>query len=108
MMGREPQQRSSRGTCQPHIQRPTSNLEHRTKETVRRLGFPAGDLSCRQFDVGSWTFDVGRSAWTLNTDRTVRANPALRSNMIRVALPFHLRMLAKIDGEVTLDVASPV
>jgi len=28
--------------------------------------------------------------------------------MIRVVLPFHLRTLAKIDGELTLDVAEPV
>ena len=28
--------------------------------------------------------------------------------MIRVVLPFHLRTLAKIDGEVTLEVAGPV
>jgi len=28
--------------------------------------------------------------------------------MIRVVLPFHLRRLAQVDGEVTLDIASPV
>jgi molybdopterin synthase sulfur carrier subunit len=28
--------------------------------------------------------------------------------MIRVALPYHLRLLGKIDGEVQLDVATPV
>jgi hypothetical protein len=28
--------------------------------------------------------------------------------MIRVMLPFHLRNLARVDGEVSLDVASPV
>ena len=28
--------------------------------------------------------------------------------MIRVVLPAHLRMLARIDGEVRLDVAGPV
>ena len=28
--------------------------------------------------------------------------------MIRVVLPVHLRTLARVDGEVTLDVASPV
>ena len=28
--------------------------------------------------------------------------------MIRVALPAHLRALARIDGEIQLDVASPV
>jgi hypothetical protein len=28
--------------------------------------------------------------------------------MIRVALPLHLRRLAKVDGEVGLDVVSPV
>ncbi len=28
--------------------------------------------------------------------------------MIRVALPFHLRNLAHVDGEVRLEVASPV
>src|SRR5512140_1497255 len=28
--------------------------------------------------------------------------------MIRVILPFHLRNLARIDGDVELDVASPV
>ena len=28
--------------------------------------------------------------------------------MIRVVLPQHLRTLAKVDGEVTLDVAAPV
>lgn len=28
--------------------------------------------------------------------------------MIRVVLPFHLRNLAKVDGEVTLDVPGPV
>jgi hypothetical protein len=27
--------------------------------------------------------------------------------MIRVLLPYHLRILARVDGEVTLDVASP-
>jgi sulfur-carrier protein len=28
--------------------------------------------------------------------------------MIRVVLPYHLRLLGKIDGEVQLDVASPI
>ena len=28
--------------------------------------------------------------------------------MIRVVLPFHLRNLARVDGEVELDVSSPV
>jgi hypothetical protein len=28
--------------------------------------------------------------------------------MIRVILPYHLRTLARVDGEVTLDVAAPV
>ncbi len=28
--------------------------------------------------------------------------------MIRVVLPAHLRTLARVDGEVTLDIASPV
>ncbi len=28
--------------------------------------------------------------------------------MIRVTLPFHLRTLAKVDGEVTLEVEGPV
>ncbi|MDP9004418.1 MAG: MoaD/ThiS family protein [Verrucomicrobiota bacterium] len=28
--------------------------------------------------------------------------------MIRVALPFHLRKLAKVDGEVELEVSGPV
>ncbi|MFN0318520.1 MAG: MoaD/ThiS family protein [Nitrospira sp.] len=28
--------------------------------------------------------------------------------MIRVVLPQHLRTLARVDGEVTLDIASPV
>lgn len=28
--------------------------------------------------------------------------------MIRVVLPFHLRTLARVDGEVTLDVSGPV
>ncbi len=28
--------------------------------------------------------------------------------MVRVVLPFHLRTLARIEGEVTLDVAPPV
>jgi sulfur-carrier protein len=28
--------------------------------------------------------------------------------MIRVILPYHLRTLAKVDGEVTLEVGSPV
>jgi hypothetical protein len=28
--------------------------------------------------------------------------------MIRVVLPFHLRNLARVDGEVELDVASPL
>ena len=28
--------------------------------------------------------------------------------MIRVVLPQHLRKLARVDGEVTLDVAAPV
>ncbi len=28
--------------------------------------------------------------------------------MIRVVLPFHLRSLAQVDGEVTIDVAAPV
>ncbi|MGC9940272.1 MAG: MoaD/ThiS family protein [Verrucomicrobiota bacterium] len=28
--------------------------------------------------------------------------------MIRVALPFHLRNLARVDGEATLEVAAPV
>jgi len=28
--------------------------------------------------------------------------------MIRVVLPFHLRNLARVDGEVTLEVASPI
>ena len=28
--------------------------------------------------------------------------------MIRVTLPFHLRTLAKVDGEVTIDIDGPV
>lgn len=28
--------------------------------------------------------------------------------MIRIVLPFHLRTLARVDGEVQLDVAAPV
>lgn len=28
--------------------------------------------------------------------------------MIRVAIPYHLRLLAKVDGEVTLEVEPPV
>lgn len=28
--------------------------------------------------------------------------------MIRVGLPFHLRTLARVDGEVTVDVSGPV
>jgi hypothetical protein len=28
--------------------------------------------------------------------------------MIRVVLPYHLRNLARVDGEVQLEVASPV
>jgi hypothetical protein len=28
--------------------------------------------------------------------------------MIRLTLPFHLRTLAKVDGEVQLDVAAPI
>jgi molybdopterin synthase sulfur carrier subunit len=28
--------------------------------------------------------------------------------MIRVVLPYHLRNLARVDGEVTLDVAEPI
>lgn len=28
--------------------------------------------------------------------------------MVRITLPYHLRMLAKVGGEVTLDVAEPV
>jgi hypothetical protein len=28
--------------------------------------------------------------------------------MIRVVLPFHLRTLARVDGEIALEVASPV
>jgi hypothetical protein len=28
--------------------------------------------------------------------------------MIRIALPFHLRKLARVDGEVQLDVEGPV
>ncbi|HEY2784750.1 MAG TPA: MoaD/ThiS family protein [Fimbriiglobus sp.] len=28
--------------------------------------------------------------------------------MIRVVLPFHLRTLARVDGDVTVDVAGPV
>ena len=28
--------------------------------------------------------------------------------MIRVILPYHLRLLAKVDGEVSLDVEAPV
>jgi hypothetical protein len=36
-------------------------------------------------------------------------NPTIRfQNMIRVVLPFHLRNLARVDGEVQLEVASPV
>jgi sulfur-carrier protein len=31
-----------------------------------------------------------------------------RNAMIRVVLPFHLRNLARVDGEVEVDVASPV
>jgi hypothetical protein len=27
---------------------------------------------------------------------------------VRIALPYHLRVLARIEGEVTVDVASPV
>ncbi len=28
--------------------------------------------------------------------------------MIRVLIPYHLRVLAKVDGEVTLDVPAPI
>ncbi len=35
-------------------------------------------------------------------------NHETRSDMIRVMLPFHLRTLAQVDDEVTLDVQGPV
>ena len=35
-------------------------------------------------------------------------NENRRSVMIRVVLPFHLRNLARVDGEVELDIASPL
>jgi hypothetical protein len=41
--------------------------------------------------------------WSLGFDYWDFMNP-----MIRVALPFHLRKLAKVEGEVQLEVPSPV
>jgi molybdopterin synthase sulfur carrier subunit len=34
--------------------------------------------------------------------------PTIISRMIRAVLPFHLRTLAGVDGEVTLDLVAPV
>ena len=34
--------------------------------------------------------------------------PENAAETIRVALPFHLRALARVDGEIALDVAAPV
>jgi len=34
--------------------------------------------------------------------------PPLQSAVIRVVLPFHLRNLARVEGEVELEVASPI
>lgn len=34
--------------------------------------------------------------------------PPLPSGVIRVVLPFHLRNLARVEGEVELDVANPI
>ena len=35
-------------------------------------------------------------------------NAALLSHMVRVILPYHLRNLARVDGEVQLEVESPI
>ena len=49
---------------------------------------------------------------TLGPDRPRSAGRALRRGadaaMIRVVLPYHLRTLAQVDGEVKLDVEGPV
>ena len=37
-----------------------------------------------------------------------KASAVSAAIMIRVELPYHLRTLAHVDGEVTLDVAGPV
>ncbi len=40
--------------------------------------------------------------------REIRFTRDVGRLMIRVVLPQHLRTLARVDGEVTLDIASPV
>ena len=40
--------------------------------------------------------------------RTELGNRNMTTKMIRVVLPFHLRNLVRVDGEVELEVAAPV
>lgn len=40
--------------------------------------------------------------------RTELGNRNMATKMIRVVLPFHLRNLARVDGEVALEVAAPL
>src|SRR2546425_3244587 len=55
---------------------------------------------------------IGRCRRQLGSHRPGSAGRAVRRSpdaaMIRVVLPAHLRKLARVDGEVTLDVAGPV
>jgi hypothetical protein len=44
---------------------------------------------------------------SVNDRRDPQAPTRQAHMMIRIVLPFHLRTLARIDGEVTLDVAPP-
>jgi molybdopterin synthase sulfur carrier subunit len=54
---------------------------------------------------GRWKFANSR-----NSHPVARRNDSIRSYkfMIRVVLPFHLKNIARVEGEVNLDVTSPV
>ncbi len=54
---------------------------------------------------GRWKFANSR-----NSHPVARQNEFIRSGkfMIRVVLPFHLKNLARVEGEVQLEVAAPI
>ena len=62
--------------------------------------------------TGGQVYAIGRRRGQLDADRPRSAARAVRGGpdtaMIRVVLPTHLRTLARVDGEVQLDVEGPV
>ena len=53
--------------------------------------------------------DTAFRTWSNVQKRRGASLPAaVQKKMIRVVLPFHLRNLARVDGEVTLEVIGPI